>query len=621
MKRIRQAAFWPAIVLLITLAAGAYGSNTSDFERAVELDRNSVIKRFNLGFAYYNDGNYDRAIDTLRQTLDMNRDDRESHAKVDASAAQILGIIFFNFKNNDDEAIRYFKRVIELNPADGDNHYFAGLASLRKGREDDALEFFLEAIKNNTENRADANFRIGQIYYRKNLFGDAIKSLESAVKDKPKHVEAREILGIIYHKRNDTAKAVSNLTEVIKASPDNFNAHYLLGLNYYKQKEYDKMISAYKKAISINPRFADAYYNLGMAYSYRNMYEEAITELETAKKLNPSDAATFSLLAQIKTNAFNYRLSQGTTFFADDKLLEAKNEFELAIKANPDSSEARRYLEKTNEAIRKAVPERLTAAKKAFEAKNYSEAYNNWNFAAQADPGNGEAREGLRKIEDNLNALISAKEKLASALAAEGNFDGAIETYNEIISVAKGTKKEAVREKAAALKTKQRTRVNAVIASGDKLFAEKDYKNALAKYAAALKIDEKNSKALNGITRVNSKIEEDKERFMQLGKQNRGTDNDKAVLYFRRVIALDPGNEEANRNLEQLTGSRSKAAINEKEVKTLYYEGVDKYVNGEIDKSIEIWERVLKLDPAHAEANNNIKRARAKLAAIKSLGK
>lgn len=610
-----------AIFLFFVLAVTAFGSNTADFERAVELDRNSVIKRFNLGFAYYNDGNYDRAIDTLRQTLEMNREDRESHAKVDASAAQILGIIFFNYKNNDDEAIKYFKRVIELNPADGDNYYFAGLASLRKGRDDDALAFFLDSIKNNTENRADANFRIGQIYYRKNLFGDAIKNLEAALKDKPKHLEAREMLGIIYHKRNDTAKAISNLTEVIRVSPDNFNAHYLLGLNYYKQKEYDKMISAYKKAISINPKFADAYYNLGMAYSYRNMYEEAIEELETAKRLNPSDAATFSLLAHIKTNAFNHRLSRGTIFFADDKLLEAKNEFELAVKANPGSSEARRYLDKTNEAIRKAVPEKLAAAKKAFEAKNYPDAYNKWNFVAQADAGNGEARDGLKKIEENVNVLISAKEKLAATLEADGNFDEALRNYDEIIAVAKGAKKDAVREKAAALKTKQRARVNAAIAAAEKLFAEKSYKSALKKYAEALRLEGKNSRALNGITRVNSKIEEDKARYLQLGSQNRGSDNEKAVMYFRKVIALDPGNEAANKNLEQLTGSRSKAAITEKEVKTLYYDGVDKYVNGEIDKAIEIWERVLKIEPAHAEANNNIKRARAKLAAIKSLGK
>lgn len=617
-KFIRIAA---AAVLVAFTALQAAANNTADFEKAVELDRNSVVKRFNLGFAYYNDGNYDRAIDTLRQTLEMNRDDREGHAKVDASASQILGIIFFNFKNNDDEAIRYFKKVIEINPADGDNYYFAGLSSLRKGREDDALAFFLDSVKNNTENRADANFRIGQIYYKKNLFGDAISWLEKAVKDKPKHVEAREMLGIIYHKRNDTIKAISNMNEVVKASPENFNAHYLLGLNYFKQKEYDKMISAYKKAIAINPNFADAYYNLGMAYSYRNMYEEAIVELETAKKLNPSDAATFSLLAQIKTNAFNYRLSQGTTFFADDRLLEAKNEFELALKANQDSSEARRYLEKTNEAIKKAVPDRLEAASKAFDSKNYSEAYSNWNFVFQAEPGNSQAKDGLRKIEDNLNALISAKDKAASSLETEGNYDGALELYNEISTLAKGAKREAVKEKISALKTKQKSRVAAIIASGDKLYAEKDYKNALKKYTDALKFDEQNSKALNGITKINAKIEEDKERFMQLAKQNRGSDNEKSVLYYRKVINLDPANEEANKNLEQITGSRSKASINQKEIKTLYYEGVDRYVNGEIDKAIEIWGRVLKIDPAHSEANNNIKRARAKLAAIKSLGK
>ena len=93
------------------------------------------------------------------------------------------------------------------------------------------------------------------------------------------------------------------------------------------------------------------------------------------------------------------------------------------------------------------------------------------------------------------------------------------------------------------------------------------------------------------------------------------------ISYYKKVIDLDPNNDEANKMIKNLTGKQSKKAANAKEVRALYYEGVDKYVNGDIERAISIWGRVLKLDPGHAEAKKNISRAREKLAAIKSLSR
>ncbi|HNZ29637.1 MAG TPA: hypothetical protein PKJ42_06555, partial [Candidatus Goldiibacteriota bacterium] len=86
-------------------------------------------------------------------------------------------------------------------------------------------------------------------------------------------------------------------------------------------------------------------------------------------------------------------------------------------------------------------------------------------------------------------------------------------------------------------------------------------------------------------------------------------------------LAIDPNNEDANSGIEKLTGSQSKASVDAKAVKSLYYEGVDKYVNGEIETAITVWSKVIAMDPGHAEAKKNIARAKEKLAAIKKLSK
>lgn len=599
-----------------------------EYKKAVELDSNNVIKRYNLALAYYNEcigGNQsfcDSAIEAMKKTLETNISDKEAHLKVDGTVLQILGILYYNYKQNDDEAIKYFNKCIENNPADGDNYYYEGLCYLRKNDDDNAIKFFMQALSKNTQNFIDAKFRLGQAYYRKKIYLDAINYLEQVIKVNPGHVEALELLGIIYHVRNESAKAIKTLKSVIKHNPKNFNAYYLLGLNYFKEKKYDMMIDSYKKAIEINPDFADAHYNLGMAYYYSNMYEEAIKELEIAKKLNPSDSATFSLLAQTKTAAYEYHLSRGTTYYTAEEYIQALKEFELALNVKPDDNEAQKYLSIVKDKLKKQVPEILQKAKNLYENKKYPEAYEKWNYVIQIDPNNSEAKEGIVNIEKNLSNLIAGKEKIAYEYLKADNFNAALQEYEEIKKLITSEKKlKYINNQIQIIRDKQKSKINSILLAAEKLYQDNNYKGALNKYTEVLKFDPNNEKAMNGIIKINSKINEDKEKYLTLGKQNITTDPKKAINYFKKVLQIDPNNQEANSFIQKLTGKDSQITIDAKMVKTLYYEGVDKYVNGDIEEAIKLWKKVLEIDPNHIESQKNIQRAQEKLIAIKNLAK
>jgi len=598
-------------------------ATVEEYKRAVELNKENVINRFNLGLAYYKEQMFDDAIEAFKQMLETNKADVDSHKKVDATAVQIIGIIYYNYKNNDDEAIKYFKKAIELNPADADNYYYIGLSYLRKGDTENALQSFKASLSKGIKDTTDVKFRIGQIYYKKNQYSDAIKYFEDVIKEKSDHIEALELLGLIYHKRENSEKAISAFKKVVKAKPDDFNAFYLLGLNYFKQKEYEKMIEAYKKAIEINPNFADAHYNLGMAYYYRNMYEESIDELEKAKQLNPGDAATFSFLAQVKTTAYEYHLSKGTTYLTEENYYKAKNEFELALKIKPGDSEAEKYLNKAIEAIKKEIPVKLEKARNYFNKEKFAEAFAEWNSVIEIDPENSEAKEGLKKIEKNLSDVINAREKIANQLISEGKYAEALNEYVELKKIVPKGKLSVINEKITNLKAKVKTKISSLIKSAEIYLTEKNknYKKALEKYNEILKYDENNEIALNAITKINAKIDEDKEKYLEMGKQNMQSNKEKAIAYFKKVLDLDPNNKDANKYIQELTGKESKQMADAKQVRNLYYEGVDKYVNGEIEQAIAIWQKVIEIDPNHTEAIKNIKRAKEKLAAIKSLAK
>ncbi|MCX8093134.1 MAG: tetratricopeptide repeat protein [Candidatus Goldbacteria bacterium] len=616
------------LVLFIILFPFFVCATVEEYKKAVELDSENVIKRYNLALAYYNEcigGNQslcDSAIEAMKKTLETNISDKESHLKVDATVLQILGILYYNYKQSVDEAIKYFNKCIEKNPTDGDTYYYTGLCYLRKNDNDNSLKFFMDAISKNTQNLLDAKFRLGQVYFRKKIYIEAIKYLEEVVKSNPKHLEARELLGVIYHNRNDSLKAIENLKIVVKYNPQNFNAFYLLGLNYFKEKQYDKMIDSYKKAIEINPDFPDAHYNLGMAYYYSNMYEEAIKEFEIAKKLNPTDSATFSILAQTKTTAYEYYLSKGTTYYTSEEYIKALKEFEKALNIKPGDSVAQKYLSNVKDVLKKQVPEVLQVAKNLFENKKYPEAYEKWNYVLQIDPENSEAKQGIANIEKNISDLIAGKEKIATEHVKSGNYSAALIEYEEIKNlVTSDTKRKYVNSQIQAIKEKQKSRVNSILAVADKLYQNKNYKSALNKYAEVLKFDPNNEAAMNGVIKINAKMEADKEKYLALGKQKIASEPDKAVGYFKKVLQIDPNNQEANSYIQKLTGKDAQVAIDAKMVKTLYYEGVDKYVNGNIEEAIKLWKKVLTIDPNHIESQKNIQRAQEKLIAIKNLGK
>ena len=539
------------LILFVIIFPAAVHGYVEDYQNAVQRDSNSVISRFNLGLAFYQEQQYDNAVDSLKRVLEMNWEDKASHNKVDFQAAQLLGIIYFNFKNNTDEAINYFKRAAEINPAEGNNGYYLGLAYKKNGKNEEALKSFISALENGADDTAEVNFRIGQIYYEKNEYGSAMEFFEKVVARKPDFAEAREYLGDIYDRRGNADKAVENYIRVVKVNPDNMHAQFQLGLNYSKQKEYDKMIAAYKKTINIDPNFADAHYNLGMAYFYRNMYEDAIEEFQTAIKLNPNDASAYSLLAQTKTTAYEFHKSKGSAYLTEDDFLQARDELQKALVIKQGDPEAQKFLDITNEAIRKSIPAKLEQARNNFENRNYSEAYAGWDFVINADPNNSEAREGMMKIEKNLGELVSAREVKARDFEKQGRLAEAITEYSEILKIAPKSKKEAISAKISALMGKIKEKVKTLLAAAEEANKEKLYKKALLKYNEVLKYDEKNSKALNGITKINSNVEDEKQKLLAKAKQNMSGDKKKSLTYYKKAIE-QRGSQQGDRTADRL---------------------------------------------------------------------
>ena len=89
---------------------------------------------------------------------------------------------------------------------------------------------------------------------------------------------------------------------------------------------------------------------------------------------------------------------------------------------------------------------------------------------------------------------------------------------------------------------------------------------------------------------------------------------------FTEVLKLSPGNAEATEYLSKLTGQATHAAVNKDEIKKLYYDGVSLYLDGQNRRAVEVWQKILVLDPDNQEAKSSIAKAEMELKEMEKRG-
>lgn len=610
--------------LVLPLSAQQDDSIISTYQKALAADPNDVIAQFNLGLAYYNMERIQEAKAALEKCLALNRRDQAAHREVDGPANQLLGILYYSHLKDDRRAINYFRSSLQHLPDDADTHHAMGLTYLRLKEYGNAVQSFKKALENGRAQDPEVFYSMGRAHYEMGQYKETIESYEQSLRLKPDFQPALEALALLYHRQEQNEKAIVMLKRLVRLDPMNFNANYLLGLNYYRQKNYSEMVAAYNRAVAVKPDLADAHYNLGMAYYYQTRYDLAIEALKKAVTLNPKDGEAFNLLGQAQSAAAELHLQNGTLAIAKEQYNEAIAEFQKVLQIDATHHKAKALLEDSERKLKEEYEAHMLLAGKFYRDKRLEDAYNEYELALRLDPGSQEAREGLRVTKVQLGKLLAGK--LASGKEAEkmGDYQSARERYEAALQLQSNY--APAREALRALEGKLLAMIKNLHAGAKKMMAQDDLKEAIVKYrrmkdlAVIIGNAEWEEKALASLTRVNDMKAETIKNYLEKGKQAyKSKANINATKLFNKVLALDPQNKTANEYIMRLTGTQSAAKVAAEKVKEMYYKGVDLYVKGRIEEAIKAWQEVIELDPDNQDAQINIERAQAKLVAIRKL--
>ncbi len=159
---------------------------------------------------------------------------------------------------------------------------------------------------------------------------EAIKQLHELILEDPNCVEAYEELGDNFLSLKQYEKSKKALTQALKVNPKSSNAHYLLGFLFSAKEDWNLSVEELTKADSFAPNHPEILRCLGWAVFNKNRQAQGISILERSRTLSPHDP--------------NILCDLGVCYMNSGQFQKAKNTFQLALKSDPNSQQAKECL-------------------------------------------------------------------------------------------------------------------------------------------------------------------------------------------------------------------------------------------------------------------------------------
>ncbi len=159
------------------------------------------------------------------------------------------------------EAQGYLKQALEIHPNYKLSYLLLGNSHFHLGDHDEAIRYFRHVLS------IDPNY------------GEGKRNLGVALR------ESGRIKG---EKENNLVGAITLLQEAVTLIPDDFQTYHLLGVAYGQKGDSQQAITYFKKELELAPTNASGFFNLGVAYRQIGDEVNANASFAKARELDPN---------------------------------------------------------------------------------------------------------------------------------------------------------------------------------------------------------------------------------------------------------------------------------------------------------------------------------------------
>ena len=424
-------------------------------------------------------------------------------------------------KENYKEALNRFDQIISMNQVNAKAYYYRALCIKNRGASDRPEQKIFRAAA-------------GMLNNPQEFEKDQIKgNLLAAITVDPTLLDARLNLMEMYILEKNVEKAREQMEEIFKLSRPNIRIMTLLSGLQLIEGDIKGAENILKSIIQVNPDFIPAYIRLGMLYRSTDKPELALEYFQKAFNKNPNQIGLVRIMAEIYMGQEKYiqaldMVSKMEKDSSPSRIPFFENIQGEVYLANNQPEKAFNSFSKSVEKAPKFITPKMHMAKILSHNGEYSKALELYKDVETINPKHTEALFLIGFIHDTLGDQNQAELYYRKVLELESEHLDAANNLAFILSEKKDSTDEALRY-ASIARDKAPKNPNVLDTIGWVYYQKGNYLNALSELEESLKINPDSALAC----------------FHYGMALYRNQEFEKARVYFKKALDLDPGFKDA----------------------------------------------------------------------------
>jgi len=269
----------------LTLRTISHAKNHKLAPAQEELDKllakypNKAGLRYAQGMVYLNRVT-SSDVDYIKETRNLiNASIREFAAAVrnDGNfyeAYNAMGVATMRLGNVDD-AVELFKTALKINPQYAKAYDNLGVVELMNNNLDEAERYFKQSLKFNTHNPTSM-YHMGQVETRRGNLSEALTWINHSVHIHPMSSPAWNLQGELYLRQGNEPAAINSFKKAVYVKPENSRPYINLANVYENRADEEFAMEQLKTALAINPNYQEAKMRIADMSLHTRKYDQAI---------------------------------------------------------------------------------------------------------------------------------------------------------------------------------------------------------------------------------------------------------------------------------------------------------------------------------------------------------
>ena len=184
------------------------------------------------------------------------------------------------------EAEHLIRQILSAYPDNPEAMYLLGAIAYRTGAHEGAIRWMKRVVQMQPRHH-DAHLTLGMAYRIQRKPKEARVSLKKAMALRPSSADARFNLAVTELELGDMKSAVRNLERVVKVAPNSAHFRNTYAGVLFQMGDREESMRQLRKAAALVPDDADMQQNLGAGLSNVSRHEEAVTQFRRVLVLKP----------------------------------------------------------------------------------------------------------------------------------------------------------------------------------------------------------------------------------------------------------------------------------------------------------------------------------------------